>query len=375
MSVVESSLALRECGVEATIFATDLAEAASAPSHRRAGPSDLGRGTGGLEIQLFPARRPYRLAFSPLLSRALAIRVANYDIVHIHSLYLFPQYAAYREATRQGIPFVVAPCGALDPYLRSRNRKIKAVTDFLWQRRMLHSASAIHYKTHDEARLASDLSLKSPSVVVPNGIRVADFENLPPADAFRAKHARGQSGPLVLFLGRLSHKKGLDILIRAFAEVRERLPDALLVIAGPDDEGLTVRLKNVAHLVRAESQVVFTGMLGNGERREALAAADVWVLPSHTENFGNAVLEAMASGLPSVISPAVNISADAQAAGAAIVADPTPQVFADAIIRVLEDEKEAAEVSARGREFARRYDWTSVAPRWAKMYSDVVTRS
>lgn len=375
ISVVESSLAVRNCGVETTIFATDLAEAASAPTHTRASPLDLAPGTSELDIQLFPARRPYRLAYSPLLSRALGTRVAKYDIVHIHSLYLFPQYAAYREASRNGVPYVVAPCGALDPYLRSRNRTLKAAFDLLWQRRMLHAASAIHYKTNDEARLASDLSLKAPSIIIPNGIRVADFANLPPADAFRAKHLRDASGPLILFLGRLSHKKGLDILIRAFAAVRERLSEAVLVIAGPDDEGLTARLKDIARSVRAESHVVFAGMLDHGERREALAAADVWALPSHTENFGNAVLEAMAAGRPSIISPAVNIAVDAKAAGAAVVTEPTAHAFADAIIRVLEDEKGAAELSARGREFARRYDWASVAPRWAKMYSDVVART
>jgi glycosyltransferase involved in cell wall biosynthesis len=375
ISVVDSSLALRKCGVEVNVFTTDLGEASSAPGHSRARPSDLPRGADELDINLFPARWPYRLAFSPALRRALATRLATYDVVHIHSLFLFPQYAAYREATRQCIPYVVSPCGALDPYLRSRNRRIKAVNDTLWQRRMLDSASAIHYKTDDEARLASDLSLKSRSVVVPNGIRVSDFENLPPPDAFRTRHLSGHSGRLILFLGRLSHKKGLDILIRAFADVRKRVPDAMLVIAGPDDEGLTVRLKDMARLVRAESHVVFVGMLDHGQRMEALAAADVWALPSHTENFGNAALEAIAAGLPTIMSPAVNIAVDAQAAGAAVIAELTPQAFAEAIVRVLGDDRERAELSARGREFAERYDWARVAPRWAEMYSDVIACS
>src|SRR5439155_19571025 len=116
-------------------------------------------------------------------------------------------------------------------------------------------------------------------------------------------------------------------------------------------------------------------MLDHKTRLEALAAADIFALPSHTENFGNAVLEAMAAGLPSIMSPAVNISVDAKAAGAAVVAEPTPQAVAEAIVRVLEDEREGAELSARGREFARRYDWAWIAPRWAEMYSDVVARS
>lgn len=158
VDVVESSLALRRCGVETSIFATDMAEPPSAKHHRRVSPSDLPVGAEDLDVRLFPARWPYRLAFSAGLYSALGREASRYDVVHIHTLYLFPQFAAYRQAVRHGIPYVVAPLGSLDPYLRRRGRLRKAVVHVLWQRHMLSRASALHFRSEEEARLVADVA-------------------------------------------------------------------------------------------------------------------------------------------------------------------------------------------------------------------------
>ena len=131
-----------------------------------------------------------------------------------------------------------------------------------------------------------------------------------------------------MYLGRISHKKGLDLLIRAFAMVRRDAPTARLAIVGPDDEGLTPELRALAGNEGAAESIVFTGMLSGDAKRAALAAADVWVLPSHSENFGNAVVEALAAGRAAVISPAVNIAAEIEAAGACVVAPLRAEAFA-----------------------------------------------
>jgi glycosyltransferase involved in cell wall biosynthesis len=371
-SVVEASLALQDAGAHVSIFSTDLAEAASAPTHSRAVAADLPAGAGALDIRLYPVRRPQRFAFSPQLGRALAASVAGYDVVHIHSLYLFPQYAAYRQSARKGIPYIVAPCGALDPYLRNRHRKLKAATDLVWQRSMLDHAAAIHYKTDDEAQLAADVLLSPVSYVAPNGIRMSEFQDLPASELFRTNELGGHIGPLVLFMGRLSHKKGLDVLIRAFAALRGNIDAAHLVIAGPDDERLIPSLTRLARSEGLESEITFVGMLNKRRRLEALAAADIFALPSHTENFGNAVLEAMASGVPTVISDAVNIAAEVEAARAGVVRRPTVEDFAEAMSLLLSNPAEADELARRGREFARRYEWASAVSAWLNMYAEVV---
>lgn len=160
MVVVNAARALRPLGWESTIVATDLAHPASWSGRERVTLADIPNGAG-LDARLYPARWPYRLAYSPALARALRELVHEYDVVHIHMLFQYPQFAAYEAARRAGVPYVVAPRGALDPHLRRRSRLVKAVTGLLWQRRMLDAAAALHFTTGEEARLVSDLRLRS----------------------------------------------------------------------------------------------------------------------------------------------------------------------------------------------------------------------
>ena len=369
VSVVESSLALAAEGVETTVFATDMAHAASNRRHAKVRPDELPAGARNLDVRLFPARQPYRLAFSPALDRALAREAHGYDVVHIHSLFLFPQFAGFRRALRADRPYVVSPRGALDPWLRKRGRLRKAVTDITWQRRMLGRAELLHVTSQEEARLVADVAPAVPRVVVPNGIVWGRYQALPDPAAFRRSHLGGHDGPTILNLGRLSHKKGLDVLIRAFAIVSREFADARLVIAGPDDEALTPPLVAIAAAEGVLANVSFVGMLTGEDKLGALAAADVWALPSHAENFGVAVVEALAAGLPVVISPAVNIAPEIAAFGAGSVCPQDPEQLAAELLRLLRDSAERARLGHRAREFARRFDWVTVAPQLRAMYA------
>jgi glycosyltransferase involved in cell wall biosynthesis len=371
VSVVESSLALAECGVGTTIFATDLAEAASAASHRRVTAADLPRGAKALDVRLYAARRPQRLAFSPELWGALHEHAREYDVVHIHSLFLFPQFAAYRAARAAGVPYVVSPRGALDPHLRRRSRAVKAINDAVWQRAMLDGAARLHVTSDEEARLLSDVAPGVPRAVTPNGIRWCDFQDLPDGREFRSRSLEGHEGPVVMYLGRLSHKKGLDVLIRAFAMARRDVPEARLAIVGPDDEGLTPALAALARREGVAGAVTFAGMLRGRDKLTALAAADVWALPSHSENFGVAVAEALAAGRAVVVAPGVNIAAEIARAGAGVVSGLSAEAFAEAIVSLLRDEAMRRRLGAAGRGFARRYDWANVGPQLARMYEEV----
>lgn len=371
VSVVESSLALAECGVETTIFATDLAETASAATHARVTAGDLPVGAESLDVRLYPARRPRRLVFSPELWRALHEEARAYDVVHIHSLFLFPQFAAYRAARKAKVPYVVSPRGALDPHLRQRNRAVKAINDVVWQRGMLEGAARLHVTSDEEARLLSDVAPGVARAVTPNGIRWRDFQDLPDGREFRSRSLQGHDGPVVMYLGRLSHKKGIDVLIRAFAIARREVPDARLAIVGPDDEGLTPSLASLARCEGVAGAVTFTGMLRGRGKLAALAAADVWALPSHSENFGVAVAEAQAAGRAVVVAPGVNIAPEIARAGAGVVSDLSAEAFARAIVSLLRDDEKRARLGAAGRAFARQYDWANVGPQLAAMYDDV----
>jgi glycosyltransferase involved in cell wall biosynthesis len=367
-AVVESSRVLSEHGLRCTVLTTDLGEAASAAHHTRINPQ-AGLIAPEVELLMYRAQPPRRLAFSAPLARALRNAVREADVVHIHSLFLFPQYAAYRAASRAGVPFIVSPCGALDPALRRRSRVAKALTDFLWQGHMLRNAAGIHFKTEEERRLASDLRLAERQFVVPNGIDWMSFQGHPGGDSFRDRYLGGHEGPVILNVGRFSHKKGLDTLIRAFARADGEQPGAVLVLVGPDDEGLKPQLERLAADICVYDRVVFTGMLRGEELRAALSAATIWALPSKTENFGNAVIEAMAAGVPVVVSPAVNLAREIEDADAGVVCARTPEAFATAIVSLLASESRRRLLSAQAREFARAYDWSSVVERFVEMYN------
>jgi glycosyltransferase involved in cell wall biosynthesis len=365
-AVLESSKALFDCGVSCTVVTTDLGEAASAARHTRI--STRVPVADGLDLRMYRAQPPRRLAFSLSLARALRTTAHAYDIVHIHSLFLFPQYAAFTAASRAGVPFIVSPCGALDPYLRRRSRVAKAGTDFLWQARMFRSAAAVHFKSEAERRLVSDLRLPRRQVVVPNGIDWESYQGVTGQQAFRRDHLAGRDGPIILNVGRLSHKKGLDTLIRAFRGTRQIHPTAHLVLAGPDDEGLRPYLRQIAADEGVTDRVTFVDMLRGKELRAALSAATVWALPSKTENFGSSVVEAMAAGVPIVVSPEVNLASEIEASDAGIVCPGTPAAFAAAINALLDGEERRVELSERARKFARQYDWSVVAPQLLEMY-------
>lgn len=375
VNVVELSGALRDAGIESVVYATDVGSAPNALERVPLSAANLPAGADEIELHTFKARPPHRLMYAPSMGGNLRRGVAGFDVVHIHSLFLYPQFAAFRHALAKGVPYVVAPCGALDPNLRYRSPRAKKLTDVLWQRRMLNRAAALHYKTDEERDLTADLAYAAPPVVVPNGIRWEAFQSGADGRRFRERFLGGHEGPVVMNLGRLSHKKGLDVLIRAFALVRRGRPDVRLAIVGPDDEGLVPTLRGVATEAGVGDAVAFPGLLSAGERAGALAAADVWALPSSTENFGNAVLEALAAGVPAVLSPEINIAPAAAAAGAAIVAAREPEAFAGAIERLLDDPAERETLAGRARAFARGYDWAAIAPRMLAVYEEAAARS
>ena len=364
----EAAEALGARGVDVTLFATDLGDVPGSGQWRRVELEELPPSVDELDLHLFPVRPPRRLANSPAMSARLERVAAEFDVVHIHSLWLFPQFAAQRAAQRAGVPYVVSPHGALDPYLRRHGRVRKAITDLAWQRRMLANATMLHITTAQEGELIADIAPRTPREIVPVGI--SSERLLAPGDAsrFRRKHLGGRSGDIVLFLGRITYKKGIDVLIRSFAHVTRELGDATLVVAGPDDENLFPQLQEIVQAEGLEERVVFPGPLYREDRADAFAASAAWALSSYTENFGVAVMEALAVGLPTIVSPEVNIADAIRRSRAGVVAGLDPAEFGRALLNLLRDHELRASLAERARAFAAGYDWSAVAPRLEAMY-------
>jgi glycosyltransferase involved in cell wall biosynthesis len=303
----------------------------------------------------------------------LRARGPYFDIVHIHSLYQFPSLAASYYARVHRKPYLIAPHGSLDPYLRRHHRFRKGAYGLLVERRDLNNASAIHYTTQDELELAKPVGIRAPGVVAPLGINREEFSALPPRGTFRNLHPELQSGRLVTFLGRLTAKKGLDTLIRAFALVCKAFDDARLIIAGPDDEGHGAQVCTWLKEAGVYDRTLITGMITGDRKLALLADTDVWVLSSYTENFGVAVVEAMACGLPVVISDKVNIHREVTAAKAGLVVPCRAKEVASAIGAILGDPLLRLRLSVAAKRLATvDFTWEAAAAQLSEIYHRIV---
>ncbi|WP_295404159.1 glycosyltransferase [uncultured Thiocystis sp.] len=301
----------------------------------------------------------------------------TFDLVHIHGLYRFPLTYCARLARKQGIPYVISPHGALDPYLYARSTAslgLKRLYERWFDLPNLHGAGAIHYTAEDERRLAAFLQLRAPSFVVPNGIDWAPFDQLPPRGAFRQAMSIGDA-PLVLFLGRLHHKKGLDILVPAFDQVRRSLPHARLAIVGPANDDYGDQVRAWVRERGLEQAVVFVEFLTGIELVQAYVDADVFVLPSYTENFGMTVVESMACALPVIISRHVNIHHEVTEEGAGLVTECDADEVARAILELLNDPERRQRLGENGRRAAQsRYTWPRIVDLLSEEYRRVIER-
>lgn len=318
------------------------------------------------------------LLVSPGLAKWLWQNVTAFDIVHIHGLYRFPAtYAAY-QAHKQGVPYIIRPHGALDPYLydkSSRSVWLKRLYERWFDLPNLNGASAIHYTTEEERERASFLGLRAPSFIIPNGIEWSRFASLPERGAFRDAQGYGDE-PLVLFLGRLHFKKGLDLLIPAFAAVRQRLPEARLAIVGPENDDYGQQVRRWVAEYGLNDAVRFVDHLDGPAVLQAYVDADVFVLPSYTENFGMTVVEAMACGLPVVISDQVNIHTEVAASGGGLVTRCDVDEVAGAVTGLLEDENRCRIMGQAGRHAAQaQYAWPAIVEALTHEYETVIARA
>ncbi len=338
-------------------------------------PIDRSQSVNGVQIRYFATTWPSRFFVSPSMARELRRRVREFDLVHVHSLYLFPTLAATHYARRAGVPYIIRPHGTLDPFLRRRHRIRKGIYNLMIERRNLNQAAAIHYTAQDELELARPLGIRAPGVVVPLGVNPEEFASLPSRGTFRRLHPELEGKRLIVFLGRLTPKKGLDLLARAFALVAKACRDTRLVIAGPDDEGHGRLVRTWLKDAGVYEQTSIVGMLEGEAKRALLADTDVWVLPSYTENFGVAVIEAMACGLPVVITDKVGLHREVSAASAGLVVVCDAQELAAAIRRVLEDPVLPQQLSASAQELVRsQFTWDIAAKKLIRLY-EVISAS
>ena len=257
---------------------------------------------------------PVRYGISRTLIRWLGANVRRFDLVIINGVWLFPTVAAWRAAMDAGVPYVVFTHGALDIFFKKRYplKHIKKMVYWPLQYRILRQAAAVFFTSESERdfALASFWPNRWKSLVIPYGTNKPLGDPQQQKEAFFEKIPALRGKRFLLFLSRIHEKKGCDLLLAAFAATAKLASDIHLVIAGPDQVGLQARLEEQAGALGIAERVHWPGMLAGDIKFGAFYAADAFVLPSHQENFGIAVAEALACARPVLISNQINIWRD-----------------------------------------------------------------
>jgi glycosyltransferase involved in cell wall biosynthesis len=294
-----------------------------------------------------------RYGYAPAFRRWLDRHASDYDAVIVNGLWQYHGQAAWRSLTRQGIPYLVFPHGMLDPWF-ARHYPLKHLKKKLFwhfEHRLLRDAAAVCFTCERERVAARDVFRPyqvRESVV---GYGIDDPPAADPAQlaAFMRMVPAAAGKRIILFLSRLHEKKGCDLLIKAFAEVRAHDTGYHLVMAGPDQEGKQATLQALAAELGIAAQVSWPGMLSGDAKWGAYRSAEAFCLPSHSENFGVVVAEALACDCPVLISDQVNIQDEVTAGNAGLVAPDTVAGTAEMLRRWIADGAAAGRMRARAR--------------------------
>ena len=359
---------LIEAGVEVDVVTTD----DDGPGQRlTAMPLGEWAPRDGWRVMHFAKQTEFYKVSWPLWSWLLR-HARDYDLIHVHAVFSFSTLAAGWAARLAGVPFVVRPLGTLNAWgMKNRRRWVKSLSFRLLDKPVLDRAAAVHFTSEQEAEEAFSLKLRARAALSPLGMDLVPFTQLPPAADFAKLWPETQGRTLILYLSRLDPIKKLDHLIAATSRIRSQHPDALLVIAGAGEKELERALRQQVQDLGMTDSVLWTGMLDHTAKLAAFSAATLFVLPSLSENFGIALLEAMAAGLPCIASSGVALAH--QVPGAVMMVPPNVDALAEAIHDLLIDldRRQSLAKEARRRAFA---DFSAEARGLAvrQLYEDIL---
>lgn len=363
-AILEIERAMRDAGHQMTTLATD----DDGPGRRYSAAARPMAVAGVERVYVRKMGEFYKIA--PGILPWLWRNVRRFDVVHIHAVFSFTSTAAALIAWLRAVPYVVRPLGTLAAYgLSNRRRLAKRVSLALVEGPLLRRAAAVHFTSRAELDEASTLAIPMNGVVIPLGVV--------PSDGLQAAAGprRAGAGRSILFLSRIDPKKNLEGLLEAFGRLAPSHGDVKLLIAGDGDAGYLDALRRRARELGIADRIEWLGHVAGAQKAEAFRSADIFVLPSFSENFGIAAAEAMAAGLPSVLSSGIAISSEAERAGAAIAVAPDSAAVADAIGRLLDDAPARRAMSEAAIAHVRlNYSCERMADQLTSLYSRIGAR-
>jgi glycosyltransferase involved in cell wall biosynthesis len=325
----------------------------------------------GVAITYFATQQPgRRIAYAPAMRRWLATHVPTMAVLHVHSVFLWPTYAATRTATKGRVPYLLSPKGSLVPELiRSKSRLIKQAWLRFIDAKTIAGAAYVQPNSQHEYECMQQLGLQLPeALVVPNGV-----ESPPRTDSFQLSDElkRASHEPYAMYLGRISWEKGLERLIAAMAGTPIRM-----LIAGDGSAEYRQRLETQIAALGLQANVQFVGAVHGSAKWSLLRGASFLALASYSESFGNVVAEAMAVGCPVVVAPGVGARDVVQQSGGGLVAEATPEHFRRAMLELWNNPERREHMGTAGATFIREHlSWDRVAETMERGYREAITRN
>lgn len=368
-AVVEMCRALREQGVDILIATTD------ADGKGRL-PVKLGRRVLYQDVPaiFFPRQWSEAYKYSKPLARWLDAHASDFNVVHIHAVFSHACMAAAKACRKKGVPYIVRPLGTLDPWSLKQKRLRKKLFWHLSVRRMLDGAAAIHYTALPEQKMAEEYLGLARGIVIPLGIEVDSLDGAKKAEGHEEPDVSLNWSPYVLVLSRLHQKKGLELLVPAFLSLTERREFAewKLVLAGDGDAEYVSSLQRLVERKGAKGRIIFAGWLEGARKRAALRRASLLALTSYQENFGLCIIEALACGVPVIVSPHVNLAQDIQAERAGWVTKLDHDALTETLAEALRRKAEREARGRAGRELVKkRFTWAAVTVELLALYGSI----
>ncbi len=329
----------------------------------------------GISVHLYKAGWPVSWRRSPALVHALRRASTNFDILHIHEIWNYPQYQAAKTAQKMHIPYIVAPRASLEPWRMMYKGFKKKVHLKLLGNNLVKNAACLHAVATAEVEGFRKVGYRGPVFIAQNGIVPEEFEYLPDPVEAETQWPTLQGRRVVLYLSRISPEKGLDELVPAWSAIIKNpsYSDTLLVLAGPDDRGYRQRIEEMIRRAGVEKHVLLTGMVEGRNKLALMSRADIYTLPSYSEGFSNALLENLAAGKPVLVTPGCHFP-EITKAGAGLCVEPERNSLKEGLRQLLDMPKDALITMGNyGRCLVKNnYTWEIAARKIATVYQAIL---
>lgn len=316
----------------------------------------------GVTVHYYPITKGLQRSFfySPALARACEGMICEHDIAVLESFFTHPTGPAVKACRKLDKPYIIPQRGQLLPWALKQKSLKKQIYMALAGRYYLNHAAGLLCSDPAELEAMQKHRLKAPLFVIPNGIETSQWGSLPSRGALRERLGIPDTARVLLMLGRLHRVKNPELAVEMLGLLERQ--DVHLVFAGPDEEGYRTRLLATASVMGCAERLHFPGLLRDMSLLEAMADADLFLMPSRMESFGLAAVEAMACGLPVLLSENVPVGRWVEAASAGRQVQATPGAFAEACDEMLRDDLVLKEMGKRARLLAfQRFDIHKVA--------------